>query len=180
MSGCGPTAAANIVWYLAQAHRELAGLYPVQCGSWEEYRQLMLEMFNFVRPGIGGVNDPSVLAAGLMHYAAQAGFAARSRILRVPSRLSGHSRPSCEKLTDFIYEALAADRPVAFLNYSNGRLKSLDSWHWVTVTAISPERYSVIISDHGRRKEISLYEWRNTSIGGGAMVAVDITAANEH
>ncbi len=172
MSGCGPTAASNIVWYFARSRKELSCLYPIDTGSRQECLQLMNDMFSFVKPGIGGVKNPRVFAKGMTHYAETKGIAAVSEILRIPIR--PFRRPDYEKVERFIMKSLQSDLPVAFLNYSNGTLPNLGSWHWVTIVNYKPEERLTVISDQGFRKEISMFQWLETSFAGGALVSVNM------
>ncbi len=172
MSGCGPTAASNIVWYFARRGNELSRLYPIDAGSKQECLQLMNDMFAFVKPGIGGVKNPQVFARGMSRYAEAKGISTVSKILRIPIR--PFRRPDYENIERFILESLQLNLPVAFLNYSRGALSNLDSWHWVTIVNYKPDEKLVVISDQGIRKEIDLRRWQQTSFAGGALVSVNM------
>jgi hypothetical protein len=59
--------------------------------------------------------------------------------------------------------------PGGFSHLSNGHLINLDSWHWVTITALDDAGMAEI-SDSGERKQIDLERWYATSLLGGAAV----------
>ncbi len=172
MSGCAPTAAANIVWYLSRTRSGLTALSGLSDHSQEAFRELMTRMFSYVEPGLGGVRKPSVFTVGLTRYAVERAFVAQSDILHIPPRFRG--KPPYADLECFLNEALQNDLPVAFLNYSAGDQKQIEAWHWVTITAYRPEEARAVISDLGTKKEISLYQWWKTSFCGGALAWVDV------
>jgi hypothetical protein len=156
-SGCGPTAASNIIWYKTMWQ-----------GKMENYRSLMHEMFTFVKPGAGGVNTAAKFVNGVIRYGVEHGLAIVPHVLEVPIRKG--KRPTIEEMRDFISSALNADAPVAFLNLSNGSVNNLGSWHWVTIIALDTSPMTATISDGGRSLEIDLGLWLRKSRLGGAMV----------
>ncbi len=172
MSGCAPTAASNIVWYLSRTRSGLKSLSGAKDYSQEACRELMTRMFSYVEPGRGGVRKPSVFTAGLTRYAKERSFAAQSDIYYIPSHFKG--RPSYAEGEHFLQEALRRDLPVAFLNYSAGDQKQIEAWHWVTIMAYRPKEAKAVISDLGIKKEISLKQWWETSFWGGALAWVDV------
>ena len=81
-----------------------------------------------------------------------------------PRRLPGFS----------LIQSLDANCPVAFLNFSNGSLPNLDSWHWVP-SSPSPRGEGVLlctILDEGAEKVIDLALWQETTLLGGALVTL--------
>ena len=75
---------------------------------------------------------------------------------------------------DFLIQALDADGPVAFLNFSNGSLPNLDSWHWVPLIALTEGEGVLLctILDEGAEKVIDLALWQETTLLGGALVSL--------
>ena len=69
-----------------------------------------------------------------------------------------------------IRAALERDRPVAFLNLCNGKVKELDWWHWVTIVAL--EGSAATILDSGREFPIDLERWLATTRKRGGVVTV--------
>ena len=168
MSGCGPTNASNLIWYLAQSRPELQIPCETAGGAKHCFVGLMQEMFAYVTPGIGGVNNSSIFTDGISRYALAHGFALSPQVLDIPA--SFRKRPAADSVYGFIVNALQADSPVAFLNRSNGKLKKLDNWHWVTI--IGFEKPAATIIDQGSAFEICLGDWLKTSLLGGTFVYV--------
>ena len=100
----------------------------------------------------------------------QQGTELEVRSLDIPEEIA--DRPAREAVRDFLLTALAADCPVAFLNLNNGKVTNLDRWHWVTLVAADPERLMVTMLDQGRRVDIDLALWLETTTLGGGFVAL--------
>lgn len=156
-SGCGPTNAALMVWYLAQTRPEYAGLCDVGQRGRQDFLRVMSEMFRYVRPGPRGVNTAEKMIRGLQDYA-------MARQLDLPL---------AELAPGEIAHALRCDCPVAFLNWHSGTQRQLDNWHWMTIIAFDPDTQQVQCCDQGRVLAFSLREWQATSRLGGAFVALD-------
>ncbi|CCY26872.1 uncharacterized protein BN469_01748 [Firmicutes bacterium CAG:114] len=93
-------------------------------------------------------------------------------MLEIPAQRE--ARPSLDQCRQFVAQCLDRDCPVAFLNFSHGALKNLDSWHWVPLTAMT-EGESVLlctILDEGEARVIDLALWWETSSLGGALVGL--------
>jgi len=156
-AGCGPVAASNIAWYIMRKQ----GLSP-------DYLNLINEMFDFVTPGIKGVNTSAIFIDGVLRFASENKMILTPYVLEIPKKKD--NRPDGFALMDFICNALNIDSPVAFLNLSNGTVSLLENWHWVTILAIDPETMMTDIIDHGKMITIDISEWLNTSMLGGALV----------
>ncbi len=163
MSGCGPTAASNIVWYYARSRPELHSLCDVGGADRAHFLRLMDEMFTFVTPGFQGVNSAAIFTDGIMRYGAARGANIATHVLEAGRSADEYA------VRDFIEGALKLDAPIAFLNLSNGALENLESWHWVTIVALD-ERMTASIADQGRIFEIDLGLWLKTTMLGGALV----------
>ena len=137
-AGCGPTAAAVILSYLARTRPELAPL-----------------------------NRPEQMAEGMASFAAARGLTLTPGLFVVPSART--KRPPYEQVEAFVRRALERDCPVAFLNLHNGRVKELDYWHWVTITAL--EDTTAVILDSGSALRIDLRLWYETTKRRGGFVA---------
>ena len=63
---------------------------------------------------------------------------------------------------------------MAFLNYSNGALPNLDSWHWVPLIALTEGEEVLLctVLDEGEEKVIDLALWLETTLLGGALVSL--------
>ncbi|MDR3314559.1 MAG: hypothetical protein LBS96_08935 [Oscillospiraceae bacterium] len=159
-SGCGPTNAALLVWYMARTRPSLAGLCETGDGAKADFVRLMQVMFGYVTPRWKGVNTYEKFA-GLFDYLAQNGAGA----LLAPD----HCAP--EAAAAFIQEKLLADCPVAFLNLDSGSVRGMDSWHWMTVIGFDAQTQRVKYCDQGEAKEFLLPQWIETSKRGGLFVS---------
>lgn len=170
MAGCGPVAASNLIWYLSRSRPSLASLCNATEGTRPEFLTLMDEMFTYVTPGRQGVNTTKMFVPGLRRYCSDHGFLFDAQCLEVgkfPRRA-----PSLSQMGEYLTHWLSRDYPVAFLNLSNGALKLPESWHWVTITGIDPDSMTAQISDAGQIYEANMETWLNTSMLGGALVAL--------
>lgn len=169
-AGCGPCTAATILYYFSRRPQRLDCLYPSRKASRDAFVCFMDEIWQFVTPGAAGVNEASMLIDGMLKFADQCNISLKPALYCVPA-IKRRTDPFSE-LMNFLQTGLAADSPVAFLNLSNGQLANLDSWHWVTITAVSAG--DAVISDSGERKIVNLALWYETSLLGGAFVWFDI------
>ncbi len=117
-----------------------------------------------------GVNEAGMLVDGVTRYAGTRASAGGGCLWH--PGLTG-SRLPLEQFRDFIVAGLSRQTPVAFLNLSNGKLDNLDSWHWVTVTALFYDPQGQLfaeLSDSGEKKRVNLSLWYTTTRLGGAAV----------
>ena len=172
-AGCGPTAAAMILDYLSAVCPELAALAPAGGRTAEDFLTYMETLWTYVTPGTRGLDRPESFALGCRSFALSRGAVLDSRALLVPRRGKGR-RPDLDQLRTFLIWALDRDCPVAFLNWSNGDLSNLDSWHWVPLIACGGEGadLTAAILDGGEEKTVDLALWLKTSLLGGAFVRV--------
>lgn len=166
MSGCGPTVASNMMWYIQKSKSN--GICNVGKSEKADFVALMTEMFRFIIPGFGGVNKSSIFTNGALEFAEKHGVKLEPHVLEIPKQK--HLRPTHESISEFFFSANAADCPIAFLNLSNGAVKNLDSWHWVTITDTAHYSPIVEIADQGKVFEINFDIWAITSSHGGALV----------
>ena len=109
---------------------------------------------------------------GCRSFALSRGCRLQGQVLEIPAQRE--ARPSLDQCRQFVAQCLDRDCPVAFLNFSHGALKNLDSWHWVPLTAMT-EGESVLlctILDEGEARVIDLALWWETSSLGGALAMV--------
>ena len=172
-AGCGPTAAAMILDYLSYVWPELSGLTVTDSRTTEDFLAQMEAVWPYVTPGTMGLDKPESFVLGCRSFALSRGAVLDGRILPIPRRGKG-PRPDLDQVRTFLVWALDKDSPVAFLNYSNGDLKNLDSWHWVPLIACRGEGDSLTVTalDGGEEKELDLALWLETSFLGGALVRV--------
>lgn len=167
-AGCGPTNGAALVWYREKSH---AALKPeaLSPDNKQEFIALMLEVWEYITPGAMGVNSTEIFTSGMQTYCREKGIEAAPRGMKIPARWRG--KRSWKQTRDFILEALAENRPLAFLNLSHGKVKELESWHWVLIVAMEEEK--VQLYDQGRSYWIHLRRWLETSWMGGGLVYLD-------
>jgi len=163
MSGCGPVAASNLIWYMTR-----------RGGGKELYTELMREMYSYMTPGVRGVNSSGIFIDGITRYGAMAGLDLSPKVLEIPGRSA--NRPDVEMVISFITSALLADAPVAFLNLSNGALEVLESWHWVTIIAMDTSTRHADACDYGSVLSVDIPEWLKTSRLGGSFACFACTA----
>lgn len=170
MSGCGPTAASNLLWYLAATRpQQCSSLFDGDGTRREGMLHLMEQVWNYVTPGMRGVDKASMLAEGGKRFGMERGVGIEPRVLEVPDDES--KRPSEEGVLDFLSGAFADNLPVAFLNLSSGAVSNLDTWHWVTLVSVD-EGLRAEMYDEGVRQWVDLGLWLRTTSKGGAFVAL--------
>lgn len=167
-SGCGPTAASNLIWYLARSRPNLYMLCDTGCGDKGCFVKLMREMYVLMPPGIGGVNKAAIFTDGIMRYNTAHNSSLAPNVLEIPKK--PQLRPDIGVVNDYIQNALQADAPVGFLNLASGTVRELESWHWVTIIGHDTDITETTIIDKGRKINIRLDEWLKSSRLGGAMV----------
>ena len=166
-AGCGPTAAALILAYLARSHPELAPLCPEDVRERGAFTAHMCRVWEYVTPSIHGLHRPEMMRDGLMVYAKDRGVALSPGMLPVPAARS--KRPSFEEVSAFLHRSLARECPVAFLNLHNGRVAELDAWHWVTVVGLDGNTAAIL--DSGKALDIDLALWLETTRRRGGFVS---------
>ena len=159
IAGCGPVAASNLMWYTLRMH-----------GEKSRYEALMREMYSFMTPGMHGVNKSELFTNAVLRYCAEAGLQINLNVLEIPKAAS--SRPDIDVVYEFLSKALRSDTPVAFLNLSNGTVRNLEKWHWVTIIALDEACGLVEVSDYGKKLVIDISEWLKTTRLGGCFVSV--------
>ena len=171
-AGCGPTTAAALLADLSQTRPALAPLRPLAGGTRTGFAQYMQALWPYVTPGARGLDKPESLVLGCRSFALSRGCRLEGEILKIPRRRE--DRPTPAACRDFLLRALDSDCPVAFLNYSNGSLPNLDSWHWVPLIALTEGEEVLLctVLDEGKEKVIDLALWLETTLLGGALAAV--------
>ena len=162
-----------ILDYLSFVWPDLSGLAVTDARTAADFLTQMEAVWPYVTPGTMGLDKPESFVLGCRSFALSRGAVLDGRILPIPRRGKG-SRPDLDQVRTFLVWALDKDTPVAFLNYSNGDLKNLDSWHWVPLIACRGEGDSLTVTalDGGEEKELDLALWLETSFLGGALVRV--------
>ena len=166
-TGCGPSAAANILFYLNRKND------PSCCGrDRADLLDFMEDAWQSVTPGANGIPSTALFLKKVGQYAVRHGKHFRYSELNVPPQQA--ERPSLLEVVTYIAHGLREDVPVAFLNLDHGAEKRLESWHWVTIAAVEyseeAQTAQVSICDEGITKKIDLKLWLETTERGGGFV----------
>jgi len=170
LSGCGPTAVCNIIYYLNKT-RPAFGIKQ-SCDTKETSVSIMEEIWEYVTPTIKGIPTTKMFYEAVLAYTKSKGLNVEFSFCDVPEDKS--IRPKLADLVIFIEGALLKDIPVAFLNLCNGDENNLEAWHWVTIISLdyTEDENSVFVNilDGGMIKKIDLSLWYNTTTLGGGFV----------
>lgn len=173
MSGCGPSAVANIIYYLNCISSSTSDR---PCLTKEKCVKVMDEIWNYVTPKLGGVSSTEMLHNGVKKYMQENHLELAVNILDVPKKAS--LRPETSKAMAFVAAALEKDQPVAFLNLEHGAVRELESWHWVTIISLDyvadGDTAIIDILDGGDIKRIDLQKWLKTTRMGGGFVSIGL------
>jgi hypothetical protein len=177
LSGCGPTAASNIIYYLSRTRPQVCGL-TVE-GSKTACLSLMEMIWTYVTPTEEGVDTARKFHDAVKSYFEAAGIAVLSEVCDLPEDTS--ARPPLHEVLGFLIRAMDSNAPAAFLNLCNGEEENLEAWHWVTVISLeyseNQEAITLKILDESRIKEIDLKLWYETTALGGGFVRFSIPEA---
>lgn len=172
-AGCGPTVAANIIYYLNCTRNNFrTDKLPL---TKSEALSLMEEVYEYVTPTPRGIPTTKLLYNDVQNYAQAMSLDMKIGVMDVPE--NRELRPQFHDLIAFLDKALSNDIPIAFLNLDNGTEKKLDSWHWVTIISLEYELDGNIANisflDGGTINKINLGQWFNTTTLGGGFVILD-------
>lgn len=168
-AGCGPTGAANVTAYLALTRPSRRSLYAGEDMRKSAFSAHMEDVYKFVTPGNMGLNRLEMFTEGVEAFARSRGLSLRAHAFEVHGNMH-RGRPEVRELTEFVRAGLERDCPVAFLNLTKGRVKNLQGWHWITITAadLSDSHLTATASDEGRQIEFDLRLWYlSTRMRGG-------------
>lgn len=168
-AGCGPCTGSNLLYYFARCGRLKL---PMEVKDQEGFIRLMEHSWGYLTPGVMGLNSPFLMQEGMDRMLSQLGSRGSSRVMEIPA--DEGKRPALAAVEAFIREGLNANSPVAFLNLSNGEVRNLENWHWVTVVGLSGSGNDAVmdIYDNGHRLQVSLPLWLSTTRRGGGFVYV--------
>jgi hypothetical protein len=168
-SGCGPTAASGILYYL---HRTGRIRLPFTVDRKSDCVTLMERVWRHVTPTANGVDTLERFCDGVVGFTRAMGSELACRTLEVPKKKGG--RAPVDELVRFVAAGLSSDCPVAFLNLSSGRVRKLESWHWMTLLALrtgpGPERVEGLVTDGAASTWVDLAKWHATTALGGGFV----------
>ena len=170
ISGCGPTAASNLIYYITKARPQACTLNIKN--NRESCLALMGQVWSYVTPTEEGVDSTKRFAESLQVYFNAVGLRAEPAVCDIPEDRA--ARPTFAAVLDFLAAALGSDAPVAFLNLCNGEETNLEAWHWVTVIALETggdrENAYLTIIDGSQTKRIDMKLWYETTTLGGGFV----------
>lgn len=170
LSGCGPTAATNIIFYLT--HNDPSSISGSCFSDKGSCLSLMEEIWAFVTPTTEGIDTTQMFYTSVMAYFQSKNINVAFEVIDLPEDKT--LRPKFTELLDFLERAMNNDAPVAFLNLCNGEEVNLEAWHWVTIISLEnaedEEITFVKILDQGQISMINLTLWYNTTELGGGFV----------
>ncbi|MFZ5973909.1 MAG: hypothetical protein ACOYU3_00680 [Bacillota bacterium] len=168
-AGCGPSVATNVLLYL---HGTGTVTLPEDVHCKTECIRLMETLWRHVTPTAMGVHTLDLFCNGVKDFALSQGTLLQCRTLGIPQK--GTLRPALSAVVGFIQKAFESGCPVAFLNLSNGKVRNLDKWHWVTVVGLETGEddggVQARIYDAGKAFTIDLKLWHETTTLGGGFV----------
>ena len=169
MAGCGPTAASNLMAYLAHTQPELKALYGYDSMTLKDFSAHMESLYQFVTPGNMGLNRVEMFTEGIDGFTKGRGLHLVPHVFEVTGNLN-RNRPSVSELAAFVKAGLLSDCPLAFLNLTKGRVKNIQGWHWITITKAEVDDNTVMVcaSDEGNEICFDLKLWYlSTRMRGG-------------
>lgn len=142
----------------------------------------MQDLWRYLTPPLWGVSLSRYTSA-ISRFASDRGLVINCEVHKA-SLFRKRNRRNFKRLVHFLQASLKSDMPVAMLIYSNGQVSEVMSRHWITILAIQTNndftQAEVTVSDHGRKKNISLDKWFYTSRIGGAFVAYKLAGRDRH
>lgn len=169
MAGCGPTAASNLMAYLAHTRPALKDLYKQDSMSLAGFSAHMEELYQFVTPGNMGLNRVEMFTDGVEAFVKSRGLHLVPHVFEVLGNLNRSRQPASE-LAAFVKAGLLSDCPLAFLNLTKGRVKNIQGWHWITITKadVDENEITAYASDEGKEINFDLKLWYlSTRMRGG-------------
>lgn len=166
-AGCGPTVAATLFTYLAQTRAPCKALCTHPTYTQQGFLALMQEVWGYVTPGMMG-STIEIFLEGALRYAKDRGVTLTPEVLDIPAERK--KRPDEKALAAFFKKAFEADLPIAFQNYSNGALKNLDPWHWVTLVGFMPATLHAHMYDQSKQSVIDTALYLETASKAGKFV----------
>ncbi len=169
-SGCGPTNAAQLIYYFSLTRTEYNFLSEGINNTKSDFIKLMNLTWQYVTPSILGVNNVSIFEKGLRKYFLDNGLNIPIASLDLRRKIR---KIKYEEVEQFIIDGLSNDSIIAFLNLSNGNSAILSSWHWTSIVAYDDETKQVTIYDASSSFVINMEEWYRTTILGGGLVYIN-------
>ncbi len=148
-SGCAPATAALMTMHLAAAFPlQCAALYPYALPPQKsDFVAHMVEIREFVKPGMTGLTDPHKFAEGVLAFAKRQEVAITAQHI-APILSNGVA-------FGFFKQALRHGYLPALLILRNPAKELADlTWHWMAVTGCDDETRTLTVSTYGKRIDI--------------------------
>lgn len=170
-AGCGPTCGANVTAYLALTRPAYRALYTGEDMRKSQFSAHMEQIYQYITPGSMGLNRVEMYTEGMASFAESRGLALQPHVFEAQGNMC-KNRPSVDKLATFLSDGLAGDCPVSFLNLTKGRVKNLQSWHWITITGIESDANTLTAyaSDEGKQIRFDMRLWYLTTRMRGGLI----------
>lgn len=171
-NGCGPVAAANIMYYMSTLSDKYKNLYPHSNKSKAEFLKFMNTMYSVINPSAAGEFYYENFANDLTNWAKKQG-------VTVIPRTQSYTYGANSTCASFIKGALNDDKPVASLNvdasaYYDPSTGVKLNWHWITITKYFQDNSGnrwVAVSSWGDRYSIDWNAyWASCNSTGGGLV----------
>lgn len=154
-NGCGPIAAANIIYYLKQKKKA-----PIS------YKKTMEDLYKRINPGLIGLTSINKFIREVLSYGRYVGL-----YLNVEKLEKNNWNFNYQSALSFIINGIIRDVPVAAFNL-DFRKKSKFSWHWIVITGVTRESGEdyIFLSSWGRKYKLSFEKYFNSMKYGGGFV----------
>lgn len=166
--GCGPTAAANITYYLANKdNSEYGELYPYSSIDLDDFLSHMNTLYDLIKPGLLGTTSLMDWTSKVEDYATSKGVTLNGVVTGDPTTL--------DNAATYIKNGLLVDSPVATLNLQPPYTGYGYAWHWMTITKYFRDEVDnrwIAVSSWGDRYSINYrthYDAMANWLGGGLM-----------
>lgn len=149
-AGCGPVAASNIMYYMADSDSKYEKLFPYNSLAYANFLDLMEEMFDRMNPLPAGEWIIGHFANDVWTYA----FYNNYNSLNYITTICNNNLNACKTT---IMNGLSGDHPVACLNANTTPLMIQEhyfDYHWVTITKYYQGAYDqrwIAVSSWGER-----------------------------
>lgn len=173
-TGCGPVAAANIMYYLSLSSSKYENLYPYSSASKALFTIFMGTMYKQINPSSWfGEASYSSFADDTVKWA-------KGRNVNLTVHKAMITFDGKIPITNGIKDGLRKDKPVAIVNlnkwYHDETANADVGWHWVTVTKYyqsSSDKRWIAVSTWGKRLSLNWDAYYQSmadplpSLGGG-------------
>lgn len=153
-AGCASVAGANLAAFYDGKRKDEVPTYEK-----EVYVQKMLEMYQYMTPGIHGFPNPEKYLTRFLRYQLDRGYLCRGNIFT--------DWDAWGQASSYIIANLKEGHPIALLILRHqAKVIEENTWHWMVIVSYDDESHMVSVSNHGKietyeAKEIFLPEKGN-------------------